>query len=251
MDRMIHTALNSIRNLYDIRFTTSQNLANMAVPGYRREMQNEGGSGFMLEDGQLSPRAFALEMGANQFSEEQGAIAPSDLATDIALVNDSYFIVDPGAGNLALSRRGDLKTNSEGQLIDGAGSVMMSSGMQPIEIPAFREIQITQIGEVLVNPLQAEVGQFVSVGFISTTAPVSKMAKDLDGHIRYSDGTAITPDQSGKIMQNALEASNVNPVEELVFSMEMQRQFEINMKLISAAKDLDEGGAQLLRLPNE
>jgi flagellar basal body rod protein FlgF len=33
--------------------------------------------------------------------------------------------------------------------------------------------------------------------------------------------------------------------------MEMQRQFEINMKLISAAKDLDEGGAQLLRLPNE
>jgi flagellar basal-body rod protein FlgF len=52
-------------------------------------------------------------------------------------------------------------------------------------------------------------------------------------------------------MQNALEASNVNPVEELVFSMEMQRQFEINMKLISAAKDLDEGGAQLLRLPNE
>ena len=44
MDRMIHTALNSIRNIYDIWFVTSQNLANMAVPGYRREMPNEGGS---------------------------------------------------------------------------------------------------------------------------------------------------------------------------------------------------------------
>jgi len=44
MDRMIHTALGSIRNLYDIRFTTSQNLANMTVPGYRRELLNEGGS---------------------------------------------------------------------------------------------------------------------------------------------------------------------------------------------------------------
>jgi flagellar basal-body rod protein FlgF len=251
MDRMIHTALNSIRNLYDIRFTTSQNLANMAVPGFRREMQNEGGSGFMLEDGQLSPRAFALEMGASQFSQDQGAIAPSDLSTDIALVNDTYFIVDPGAGNLALSRRGDLKTNADGQLIDGAGNIMMSSTMQPIEVPAFREIQVTQIGEILVNPLQAEVGQFISAGFISTTAPKSEMVKELDGYIRYADGTEITPDQSGKIMQNALESSNVNPIEELVFSMDMQRQFEINLKLISAAKELDEGGAQLLRLPTE
>ena len=251
MDRMIHTALGSIRNLYDIRFTTSQNLANMTVPGYRRELLNEGGSGYMLDGDQLSPRAFALEMGANQFSEEPGAIAPSDLATDIALVNGSYFIVDTGAGNLALSRRGDFKTNSSGQLIDGAGSVIMSSSLQPIDLPAFREIMFTQIGEIMVNPLEAEVGQFVSFGFVGTTAPVTEMRKGLDGHIRYLDGTEITADQSGKLMQNALESSNVNPVEELVFSMEMQRQFEINMKLISAAKDLDEGGAQLLRLPNE
>jgi flagellar basal-body rod protein FlgF len=77
------------------------------------------------------------------------------------------------------------------------------------------------------------------------------MVKELDGYIRYADGTEITPDQSGKIMQNALESSNVNPIEELVFSMDMQRQFEINLKLISAAKELDEGGAQLLRLPTE
>ena len=77
------------------------------------------------------------------------------------------------------------------------------------------------------------------------------MMKGLDGHIRYADGTAITPDQGGRIMQNALESSNVNPVEELVFSMEMQRQFEINMKLILATKELDEGSSQLLRLPNE
>lgn len=251
MDRMIHTALNSIRNIYDIRYTTSQNLANMVVPGFRREMPNEGGSGFLLDNGQLSARAFALEMGPAQFSEESGAINPSDLPTDVALVDESYFITDPGDNNFALSRRGDLKTNAEGQLTDGAGSLMMSSTMQPLNVPAYREIQITQIGEILVNPLQAEAGTFISAGFIGTTTPQSKLVKDLDGHIRYADRSAITPDQSGTIMQNALEASNVNPVEELVNSMQMQRQFEINLKLISAAKELDEGAAQLLRMPNE
>ncbi len=251
MDRMVHTAMNSIRNIYDIRFATSQNLANMSVPGYRREMLNEGGSGFLLSDGDVSPRAFALELGANRFSAEQGAIMPSDLATDIALVNDAYFVIDPGAGGLALSRRGDLKTNADGQLVDGGGNLVMSSALQPLAIPAFREIQITQIGEILVNPLEAEAGQFVSAGFVATTTPKAEMMKGLDGHIRYADGTAITPDQGGRIMQNALESSNVNPVEELVFSMEMQRQFEINMKLILATKELDEGSSQLLRLPNE
>lgn len=251
MDRMIHTALNSIRNIYDIRSTTSQNLANMVVPGFRREMPNEGGSGFLLDKGQLSPRAFALEMGPADFSVESGAINPSDLPTDVALVDDSYFITDPGGRDFALSRRGDFKTNADGQLIDGAGSLIMSSTMQPLNVPAFREIQITQMGEIMVNPLQAEAGIFVSAGFIGTTSPQTKMVKNLDGHIRYADGSAIVPDQSGTIMQNALEASNVNPVEELVFSMQMQRQFEINLKLISAAKDLDEGGAQLLRMPSE
>ena len=59
MDRMIHTALNSIRNIYDIRFISSQNMANMAVPGFRREMQNEGGSGFLLDNSEISSRAFA------------------------------------------------------------------------------------------------------------------------------------------------------------------------------------------------
>ena len=251
MDRMIHTALNSIRNIYDLRSMASQNLANMVVPGFRREMPNEGGSGFLLDNGQLSPRAFALEMGPAQFSEESGAINPSDLPTDLALVNGAYFIVDPVGADLALSRRGDFKTNADGQLIDGAGSLVMSSTMQPINVPAFREIQVTQIGEVMINPLEAQAGAFISAGFIGTVTPQAKMIKSLDGHIRYESGAAITPDQSGKIMQNALEASNVNPVEELVNSMQMQRQFEVNLKLISAAKELDEGGAQLLRMPNE
>jgi flagellar basal-body rod protein FlgF len=251
MDRMIHTALNSMRNIYDIRTMTAQNLANMVVPGFRREMPNEGGSGFLLDNGQLSARAFALEMGPSLFSEESGAINPSDLPTDLALVNEAYFITDPGNGDFALSRRGDLKTNATGQLVDGAGSLVMSNLMTPLNVPAFREIQITQIGEVLVSPLEAEAGTFISAGFIGTATPQSKLIKELDGHIRYADGSIIVPDQSGKIMQNALESSNVNAVEELVNSMQMQRQFEINLKLISAAKEIDEGGAQLLRMPNE
>ena len=56
-------------------------------------------------------------------------------------------------------------------------------------------------------------------------------------------------DPQVKIVQGMLEAANVNSVEELVSSMELQRQFEISIKFISLAKEIDEGGSQLMRMP--
>ena len=44
--------------------------------------------------------------------------------------------------------------------------------------------------------------------------------------------------------------SNVNITEELVQSIEDQRQYEINIKLISSASEMDEGGASLMRMPS-
>ena len=56
-------------------------------------------------------------------------------------------------------------------------------------------------------------------------------------------------DQGAVLSQGFLEASNVDPISELVGTMEDQRQFEINVKLISVTKEIDEGGASLMRLP--
>lgn len=38
-------------------------------------------------------------------------------------------------------------------------------------------------------------------------------------------------------------------MEELVSSIELQRTFELNLRMISSAKELDESGARLLRPP--
>ena len=75
MDKMIFTSLNSIQNLYDQRFNISQNMANISVPGYRRELPNEGGSAFLEQYQKLGPRAYALETGPNQFSFKLGNLS--------------------------------------------------------------------------------------------------------------------------------------------------------------------------------
>ncbi|HMP56002.1 MAG TPA: flagellar basal body rod C-terminal domain-containing protein, partial [Novosphingobium sp.] len=43
--------------------------------------------------------------------------------------------------------------------------------------------------------------------------------------------------------------SNVNPSQVLVDMVEAQRLFDIRAKVISTARDVDEGGASLMRVP--
>ena len=67
MDRMIHTALNTLNNLYMNRAVKSQNLSNLNVPGFRRDMGTTFSSGFLTEDKRFDARIFALHEGANVF----------------------------------------------------------------------------------------------------------------------------------------------------------------------------------------
>ena len=76
------------------------------------------------------------------------------------------------------------------------------------------------------------------------------MIKSLDGHLRLSSGGIPDADQAAVLSQGFLEGSNIDAVSELVGTMEDQRQFEINIKLISLSKEIDEGGSSLMRLPS-
>jgi flagellar basal-body rod protein FlgF len=84
----------------------------------------------------------------------------------------------------------------------------------------------------------------------TTLAQGLALAKGEDGQIRPQTGPLPAPDQAAKVAQGVLEGSNVNPTEELIASIDLQRSFELNMRVISAAKEIDEAGAQLLRAPD-
>ena len=75
------------------------------------------------------------------------------------------------------------------------------------------------------------------------------LQRDLDGRIRGPEGALPDPDQGAVIRQGVLEMSNVNAVEELLVGIEQQRGFEIGMRMILAARELDEAGARILQAP--
>ena len=66
----------------------------------------------------------------------------------------------------------------------------------------------------------------------------------------FMDGTVPPLDDNVRVLPKHLELSNVNITEELINSIEDQRQYEINIKMISSASELDESGATLMRMPS-
>ena len=249
---MIHTALNTLKNLSANRSVRAQNMSNINVPGHRKDLNTNFTSGFLHEVKQYDTRVFALHDGANGFSNKQGQLNPTGLETDIAINGPGFFIVQPKTGDPALSRRGDFSVSNTGLLVDGAGAKILSVDGAAIEIPPNKRMIVAENGDVIIEPLNGAVGERQLVGTIGTSLGGSKedpLVKSLDGHLRLASGGVPGADQAAVLSQGFLESSNIDAVSELVGSMEDQRQFEINIKLISLSKEIDEGGSSLMKLP--
>ena len=251
MDRMIHTALTTLANARDEKVSQAQNLANMNVPGFRRDLQNNGGTAFLDTLNGLQTRAYQLEAGPIGFSEDAGPLQMTGEKMDIAIADEGYFYIMPENGETALSRRGDLVRTPDGFLLDGAGNQMLDSNLAPINVPPFLDLVVTDIGNISITTADGGPGNYVTVATLGTVVPAKDQTlfKGLDGNIRLVDGTVPQPTQTAAVIQGSLEGSNVDAVSELIASMELQRDFEIGLKLISNAKEIDEGGERLMTAP--
>lgn len=251
MDRMIHVALNTMRNLRLDQTANAQNLANTNVPGYRRDLSVARGNAFLQAMDQYESRVYTVTTDTSRFSDAPGELRSTGEPLDVAIRGEGYFFVDPLSGmGPALSRRGDLGRDAEGFLIDGAGSRLLSADLQPIAVPDFREIVVDAGGRIFVEPQDAPAGTRVEAGLIGTTlAEGIELTKSADAHLRPVRGDLPPPDQRAQIEQGYLETSNVDPVGELVSNLEIQRRFELSVKLVSTAQEIDEAGTRIMRLP--
>ena len=260
MDRMAQTALNSMKMLMENQMATAHNLANLTTPGYRQDVVTDFSSIYLNRQEGMEPRIVSAR-NTGGFSVEQGVLEATQNPLDLAIGNEGYFVIEPKNGQVALSRRGDLQTTENGELLDGAGNKMLDDGLQPIVVPPFREITISPQGEVFIQPIGGEPGGLPqNVGVLATYLPADeiRLKKSLDGNIRIEpivneDGTTeevgIEPNQQAKLVNGYLEKSNVNAVEEMVNTIDQQRKFEMHIKFIQMAEELDSVGSSIMRLP--
>jgi flagellar basal-body rod protein FlgF len=250
MDRSIYTALNSMNILRDNQAVTAQNLANISVTGYRKDVSINFSSVYLDRDKGIDPRVMALQEPGG-FDNTPGPMQQTGAPLDLAVDGSGYFIIKPANGEISLSRRGDFTVSADGTLRDGTGTQPLSTDLQPITVPPHRRISVSGDGIINIEPLNGPIGQTVRVAQIATTfGSEVPLAKTVDGFVRPVDGSIPTPDNRTLLLSGFLEGSNVKSVDELVSGIEQSRAYEINVKFVTTAKEIDEATASLMRMPS-
>lgn len=253
MDRNIHIALNNMRNVATELSVNAQNMANANVPGFRADLSVTREAKFLEAFDEFRSRVFSQQTDEALFSSEQGGLQSTGETMDVAIRGDGYFYISPTSGaDAALSRRGDFGLDADRFMIDGAGNRLLDTTLQPIQLPDARRVVIEETGQIQLELQGLPEGTFVPGPIIATTAATDlALVKSVDGHIRpAADAELPVPDQRARLSQGFLESSNVNTITALVENIENQRQFEMSVKFISVAQEIDESTSQIMRLPN-
>lgn len=245
MDRMIWTAATAMSASMARQRMLASNMANAQTIGFRAEVMQF--TPMTLEGAGLEVRALA-DAEVRGARMEPGALTETGRALDIAVAGEALIAVQASDGSEAYTRRGDLSVSPNGVLVTGDGSPVLGEG-GPIAVPPGAAVSIAPDGAVLLaDPANAaappqEVARIKLAGWRGT-----KIDKGLDGLFRVTGGGVLPADADARVVPGSLEQSNVRPSEVLVELVEAQRLFDLRTKLIATAKELDEGGASLMRI---
>lgn len=245
MDRVVFVMASGAKQLMRAQSVNANNLANVNTIGFQADLANFRAQ---LVDGPgYESRAYALgENAGARF--EKGTIQSTGRPLDVAVNGDGWIAVQAMDGTEAYTRAGNLRVNINGQLLTGAGHpVMGESG--PIVIPEFEKLEIGRDGTISVRPIGQQPSTLAEVGRIKLVAPKhSELVKGEDGLLRTRTGGAAPATTEVTLLSGALESSNVNSVEALVDMIGLARQYEMSVKIMQTAKEMDEQTAQLMSL---
>ncbi|HOB13863.1 MAG TPA: flagellar basal body rod protein FlgF [Novosphingobium sp.] len=245
MDRLIWTAVTGMNASMARQRMIASNMANAQTVGFRAEVMAQTPMTLVGPSVQARSMSDAAVYGAQM---DQGALIATGRALDVALQGDGLIAVQAPDGSEAYTRRGDLSVSPSGILTNGEGfPVLGESG--PISVPPGGQISIGSDGAVLsADPAQPESPP-QRIGQIKLTSwRGSRIEKGLDGLFRVVGGGVLPSDAEARLIPENLEQSNVKPAEVLVEMVEAQRLFDMRTKLIATARDIDEGGASLMRM---
>jgi flagellar basal-body rod protein FlgF len=247
VDRLIHTSLSALRGAMARQTATANNLANANTVGFRAELAAAQplwirGEGFASR-APSSSEVLAADMTA-------GAITRTGRDLDIAIGGEALLAVQGPQGDEAYTRRGDLKRSDSGLLTTGDGHPVI--GRQgPVTMPPADSVTIAPAGRNWIVPEGGAPAKPLELDQLKLASPTgSRIAKGLDGLFRVEGGGALPADGAATVTSGALEGSNVDPTKALVDMIEAGRAWDTQLKLISAAREIDTSAADLMRLPD-
>lgn len=232
----------------------SNNIANISTTGFKKARpefqdllyQNLRRPGATSNDsGNIIPTGVQIgggvKIGAVARTYQQGDINITDNPLDVAISGRGFLQVQRPDGTTAYTRDGSLQLNETGILVNADGLPILPQITIPddaveISINSSGEVEVKQDGQVT----PANVGQLQLANFINP-AGLEAVGDNLFLETPASGTPTVgNPNQTGfgRVMQNALERSNVNIVHEITNLITAQRAYEMNSRVIRASDEM-------------
>ena len=240
----------------------SNNLANVNTTGFKRsradfqdllyETMREAGT--TSAAGTQVPTGIQLGHGVRTAATQKifstGGLEQTGNALDVAIEGDGFFQVLQSNGEVAYTRAGAFKLDSEGRIVTSDGytvepEITIPSDSLSITIAMDGTVSVLQSG----NATPTEVGTIELAKFINP-AGLKSIGRNLFLETAASGGveTGTAGEQGyGTILQGYLEMSNVNVVDEMVDMITAQRAYEMNSKAITTSDEMLKTANSLVR----
>ncbi len=247
MDKALYISMTGAKHNMRAQTAHANNLANVNTHGFKADFAVARSMPVYYGDG-LPTRAYALaEKPGTDFNF--GPMQQTGRELDVAIEGDGFIAVQSADGSEAYTRAGALYIDPLGTLRTGNGLPVMGNG-GPVAIPAADKVEIGLDGNITVI-LQGQGLQGPAVvDRIKLVNPdLAELSKGEDGLFRRLDNPEpLEADGRVRVLSGFLESSNVNPVTELTSILALSRQYEMQVKLMSQAKQMSETSARLLQM---
>jgi flagellar basal-body rod protein FlgF len=247
MDNFLYISMSGAKENMNALAIHGNNLANASKTGFKSDF--EQARSLQIHGHGLPTRVFAVTESPGQ-NFDSGIVYSTGRDLDVAIEGEGWFVVKSDLGDQGLTRSGDFKIDVDGFLIDPKGQRILDDQGEDIYIPMpIDKFNIRKDGVIEVRPQGAPPDGMEEIAKLKLVNPdVRDLMRGADGLFRRIDGQETQVSNEVVVSNGTLEASNVNLSSELVNLINLQRSFEMQIKMMKNAEEIDKGAEVLLRM---
>lgn len=222
MEAAGYTTLNRQLGLLREMQSIAHNVANMATTGYRAE--GVIFSEYVADTGPDTPSLSLANGAVARTLHDQGAHRSTGAPLDFAIEGPGFFRLATAEGDV-LTRAGHFVLSPDGIVVAPDGAALLDVGGAPIAVP----LGAGALALGADGTLSAGGDPVAQIGLWQMVDPADRTRRD---GVRFAPDGALEPIVDAKIAQGVLEASNVDPVQQIARMIEVQRAYELGQSFL-------------------
>lgn len=247
MDPILYNAAIGGKGDFNKQAVIANNLANVNTPGFKADIY-QAQTMYLDTNGTNEANNQSYNVQApNGIDLTPGDLVMTGRELDAAVSGEGWIALKDSQGRQVYARGGSFQVGTNGLLMTSSGKLVLGDG-GPISIPPAKSVEIGSDGTISIIPLEGDSNSLAVLDRIKlVTLDKNNLVKNEEGMLQLKQGAA-TPvaDASVKLVNGAIEGSNVKAIEQMVEMISVGREYEAQMKVLSTVDDNSQKLAQLL-----